>query len=310
MEVSVVIPTYNKKDRLKLALTSLINQTYPRKKFEVVLIDDGSRDGAKDMVKSLSLPYKINYLRRQNQGRSVARNLGIAHAKGKIIIFTDDDLILSPEFIEEHMKHHKKKDQLVVHGTIYTMPFLKFFKNPTKGVLLDQFKDKQEVTSGLRRMCISEEDILNNFEKIREMNKKLTRFEIGIHQMLSGSGANCVSPWIGFTGGNVSVRKSHLIRVGCFDEDIGKRWGGEDLELGYRLYKYGCKFVLEKKAANYHIAHYREDFIRIHKKTHELFYGKHKCIEVKLLWDYFEKKIKTIEEYSEMILKGKRGYIE
>ncbi|MEW6606869.1 MAG: glycosyltransferase [bacterium] len=310
MEVSVIIPTYNKKERLRLALTSFINQSYPRKEFEVVLIDDGSTDGTEDMVSSLILPYKINYLRQQNQGRSVARNLGITYAKGEIIIFTDDDLILSPEFIEEHVKHHKDEDKLVVHGTIYTMPFLKFFKDPTKGILLDEFKDKQEVTSGLRKMCISEEDVLNNFEKIRETNKKLTRFEIGIHQMLSGNGTNCVSPWIGCTGGNISVRKCHLIQVGCFDEEIGKTWGGEDLELGYRLYKYGCKFVLEKKAANYHIAHYREDFMRIHKKTHELFYRKHKCIEVKLLWDYFEKKIKTIEEYSEMVLKEKRGCIQ
>lgn len=310
MEVGVIIPTYNKKERLKLALTSFINQSYPRERFEVVLIDDGSTDGTEDMIESLRLPYKINYLKQQNQGRSVARNLGIAHAKGKIIIFTDDDLILSPEFIEKHVRHHKEEDKLVVHGTIYTMSFLKFFKDPTKGILLDEFKDKQEITSGLRMMCISEEDVLNNFEKIRAENKKLTRFEIGIHQMLSGNEANCVSPWIGFTGGNVSVRKCHLVQVGGFDEDIGKTWGGEDLELGYRLYKYGCSFVLEGKAANYHMAHYREDFMRIHKKTHELFYRKHKCLEVKLLWDYFEKKIKTIEEYSEMVLKEKKGYIE
>jgi glycosyltransferase involved in cell wall biosynthesis len=306
MEVSVIIPTYNKKERLKLALTSFINQTYPRDKFEVVLIDDGSTDGTESMVRSLNLPFKINYIRQPNQGRSKARNLGIAYAKGKIIIFTDDDLILSPEFIEEHVRHHKKRSKLVVHGTIYTMSFLKFFKDPIRGILLDEFKEKENVVSGLRRRCICEEDILNNFEKIKVENKKLTRFEIGIHQMLSDDGINCVSPWIGFTGGNVSVRKYHLIRVGGFDENIGKTWGGEDLELGYRLYKYGCKFVLGKKAVNYHIAHYREDFMRIHKKTHELFYKKHKCIEVKLLWDYFEKKIKTIKEYSEMVLERRK----
>lgn len=304
MEVSVVIPTYNKKERLRLALTSFINQTFPREEFEVVLVDDGSTDGTGAAVRSLRLPYQLNYLRQRNQGRSVARNLGIARARAEIIVFTDDDLILSPEFIEEHVKRHRGKNKLVVHGTIFTMPFLKFFKDPTKGILLDQFKDKQEVTSGLRSRCISEEDIIDNFERIREKNTKLTRFEIGIHQMLSDSnGVSCVSPWIGFTGGNVSVRKRHLVQVGGFDEDIGGTWGGEDLELGYRLYKSGCKFELAKKAANYHIAHYRADVLRIHKKTHEFFYQKHRCIEVKLLWDYFEKRINSMEEYSEMVLK-------
>ena len=99
LDRSVVIPTYNKKDSLEITLTALGHQTYPPEKYEVVVINDGSTDQTEMSVSALKTPYQINYMRQENKGRSAARNHGIEKAKGKAIIFFDDDCVPALSFI-------------------------------------------------------------------------------------------------------------------------------------------------------------------------------------------------------------------
>ena len=97
IEVSVIVPTYNRKAWLKECLDALIKQTYPRTRYEIIVADDGSSDGTAELVKS----YKgIIYLHQQNQGQAAARNLGLSAAHGSIIAFTDDDCIPSKDWID------------------------------------------------------------------------------------------------------------------------------------------------------------------------------------------------------------------
>jgi len=104
--VSVVIPTFNRKDDLKETLQSLSNQT--SRDFEVIVADDGSTDGTEQMIKQLKVPYPIKHCWHENAGRSAARNMGIKNTEGRIILFIDDHIIVDRKLVEEHIKYHNR----------------------------------------------------------------------------------------------------------------------------------------------------------------------------------------------------------
>lgn len=100
--VSVVIPTYNRKEQITKTLISLFNQIYPKNKYEIIVVDDGSNDGTEMVIKELikTSPCKIKYYKQKNKGPAAARNLGISKAEGDLILFTDDDCILTESWID------------------------------------------------------------------------------------------------------------------------------------------------------------------------------------------------------------------
>ena len=86
-KISVIVPTYNRAHRLKEALCSVLTQTY--QDFELIVVDDGSIDDTSKMMQTFP---SIKYLTlKENYGVSIARNIGIAYAKGKYICFLDSD---------------------------------------------------------------------------------------------------------------------------------------------------------------------------------------------------------------------------
>ncbi|MCF8011060.1 MAG: glycosyltransferase family 2 protein [Clostridiales bacterium] len=106
--ISVIICTFNRMDLLKLNLQSLANQTIDKTDFEVILIDDGSTDDTKNIVKSFTELIPIRYYFQQNSGPGSARNHGIFAARGRFLFFFDDDDIAAPTLLEEHLKTHKQ----------------------------------------------------------------------------------------------------------------------------------------------------------------------------------------------------------
>lgn len=94
--VSIIIPTRNRMDSLRESLLSLTYLDYPKNKYEVIVIDDGSSDGTQEVLAKMgnSLPYPLQYGRfKEKEGISAARNLGMQMAKGQIFVFTDDDCL-------------------------------------------------------------------------------------------------------------------------------------------------------------------------------------------------------------------------
>lgn len=118
MEASIIIPTYNRRDTLKRVLNSLFNQTYPKDAYEVVVIDDGSKDDTGAMVKKLNSPCSFKYLWQEKKGPAAARNYGLSEARGEVIIFIDSDIIVGSDFIEEHLSYHKKHDRVIVRAPV------------------------------------------------------------------------------------------------------------------------------------------------------------------------------------------------
>ena len=88
--ISVVMPTYNRADFLGEAIDSVLAQTYPH--LELHVVDDGSTDSTESLInEQYGADPRVHYYRQTNQGQSVARNVGLAHAKGQYIAFLDSD---------------------------------------------------------------------------------------------------------------------------------------------------------------------------------------------------------------------------
>lgn len=105
--VSVVVPTYNRLAQLQRVIVGLERQAFPRDRFEVIVVSDGSSDGTEDYLTALKTPLLLRpILQQHNQGPSAARNHGVALSTGDIVLFIDDDVVPAPELIEEHVRIH------------------------------------------------------------------------------------------------------------------------------------------------------------------------------------------------------------
>lgn len=99
-KVSIVVPVYNTGKKLKICLDSIINQTY--KNFEVILINDGSTDNSGQICDYYSnTDSRFIVIHKQNEGVSVARNIGINLASGYYLVFVDSDDKIKPNMLEK-----------------------------------------------------------------------------------------------------------------------------------------------------------------------------------------------------------------
>jgi GT2 family glycosyltransferase len=99
--VSVVVLTYNRRELLLRCLESLFRQTYPPDRLEIVVSDDGSTDGTREMMSELAATRaRLVYARQAHRGIPAARNNGFRHAGGAIVAFVADDYVLQPGYVE------------------------------------------------------------------------------------------------------------------------------------------------------------------------------------------------------------------
>lgn len=97
--ISIVIPLYNVGDSLSKCIESIIKQTY--KNIEIILVDDGSTDSSYNICDEYAqIDKRIVVIHKENEGVSVARNIGIEVAKGKYITFVDSDDLVTDDYIE------------------------------------------------------------------------------------------------------------------------------------------------------------------------------------------------------------------
>jgi glycosyltransferase involved in cell wall biosynthesis len=116
LELSVVIPTYNRRESLLRTLRALANQTFPCVRFEVIVVSDGATDGTAEAVRALQMPYTLYFIEQKNAGPSVARNQGAARAQAPILVYVDDDIEPVPAFLAEHASVHRARENLVCIG--------------------------------------------------------------------------------------------------------------------------------------------------------------------------------------------------
>ena len=108
LTASVVIPTFNRVALLERSLLALTAQTASPNSFEVIVVDDGSTDGTAAMVAGMRTPYALVYVAQQRSGVAVARNAGVARARGEIVCFLDDDVVADPSLVAAYVAGHTR----------------------------------------------------------------------------------------------------------------------------------------------------------------------------------------------------------
>ena len=118
--VSFVIPAYNEEVGIIKTIESILKSDY--KKFELIVVNDGSTDKTGDLVKLFIKEYRGNipiiYFDKRNGGKSSALNLAIKESRGKIIITSDADCAIDPLAIHNLVKHFSNKDVMATAGNV------------------------------------------------------------------------------------------------------------------------------------------------------------------------------------------------
>jgi glycosyltransferase involved in cell wall biosynthesis/MoaA/NifB/PqqE/SkfB family radical SAM enzyme len=123
MDISVVIPTYNRREGLRRCLEALFDQDYPEGGLEVIVVDDGSTDKTLDMLRDLSKTKTfLRWFTQPHRGPAAARNFGLSQAAADIVGFTDDDCVLSSDWVEKMVRAHRLYPEATAVGGTTVVP--------------------------------------------------------------------------------------------------------------------------------------------------------------------------------------------
>ena len=233
--VSTIISTYNNPQFLELNLLSYRNQSY--KNFEVIIADDGSESATAELVKTYQRqsPFPIKYVWQADCGFRKAKilNEALRIAEGRIILFTDQDCIATHDLIAKHVSHIKL-NALVLGGR--------------------RFLDREATASILESKTVDGR-VLLSISHPRRVEEFYNRF---------------ILPHGFWNGSNSSVYKEYLYRVNGLNEEFFG-WGAEDSEIGYRLYKIGCRVTyLGATALVFHLWHPRKGYMWANRNHYKL----------------------------------------
>lgn len=113
--VSVIVPVYNGEKTIEECITSLLNQKYPKDRYEIIIVDNNSTDNTAQIIQR----YPVRYLKEEKIKSSyAARNKGVKNAKGEILAFTDADCIASDKWLKEGVKSFDEEKVGCVAGKI------------------------------------------------------------------------------------------------------------------------------------------------------------------------------------------------
>jgi glycosyltransferase involved in cell wall biosynthesis len=116
-EISVVIPTYNRLDRLRYVIPALLRSDLRADQYELVVADSNSNDGTAEYLAEIAREHpNVRHLPGPYTGRAMARNAGIDAARADIVLFTDADIVASPDLLSRHLERHKSHLGIAVVG--------------------------------------------------------------------------------------------------------------------------------------------------------------------------------------------------
>lgn len=99
--VSIVVPTYNRRDLLGALLASIAALDWPADRLELLVVDNSSTDGTPEAVEAFArtVPFPVQYHRQSNRGPAKSRDFGLRTARGEIVAFTDSDCVVTPGWL-------------------------------------------------------------------------------------------------------------------------------------------------------------------------------------------------------------------
>lgn len=220
MDISVILCTFNRCGSLSTAIDSIIFQVIPESvTWELLLVDNNSTDQTREVAEEYrqKYPERVRYVFEMAQGLSRARNAGVGHARGEIIVFVDDDIVAQPSWLSN---------------------------------LTASFDDRQWAGAGGRIVPPPDLDLpdwLAVGDETNLVGALLPLFDLGDKPCEMKR-----PPY----GANMAFRKSMFEKYGLFRVDLG-RCGesllmGEDIEFGARLISAGESLRYEPSAVVVH----------------------------------------------------------
>ena len=224
MNISVVIPTRNRKNTICYVLKSISKQNYPPDKVEVIVVDDNSTDGTFEEINRRSWPMKVKVLKTdwpaESSNAHQCRNLGLSEVQHELVLFLDSDMALSKKVLPELVKTYKHWEE----------------KGEKVGV-----RGWWKQVSGFR---YSKRRLLMNFYDYRKDIKKSKK----LRELLEMK--DNLDPLRAF-GGFLMVPSDHAKKVGGFDQDITVY--GYDLMLSIRIKnEFGTRYIFCPEAYGVH----------------------------------------------------------
>jgi glycosyltransferase involved in cell wall biosynthesis len=158
VEISVVIPTWERAAALEGCLLALAAQTLARDRFEVIVCDDGSRapiaDALEATLRTLQPRLAVRIVRQRNAGPAAARNRAAAAADGRWLAFTDDDCRPAPDWLERLLAHFALTPDVLIGGGLRTQGTADRYALATQAIMDFVYAD-QERRGGVRLFSTS-----------------------------------------------------------------------------------------------------------------------------------------------------------
>ena len=107
LDFSVIVPTYNRRETLAGCLQALAHQSFSPRRFEVIVVDDGSTDGTEAFGRAYDARFEFQYFRQANAGAGAARRLAVENARGKFLLLFNDDTIADRALLAQHWRAHR-----------------------------------------------------------------------------------------------------------------------------------------------------------------------------------------------------------
>ncbi|WP_051258641.1 glycosyltransferase [Chitinibacter tainanensis] len=238
-QISVVIPTYNRADLLGYTLDALCQQTLPVELFEVIVVDDGGSDNSKAVVDRYAEVLNIKYFWQEDLGfrAGKARNIGTAIAQGQYVVYVDTGVLLGSNTLQVHYDVHRAAQYpTVMIGYVY-------------GFEVDHATSKQ------MGKLINPQSADASIAQLRALGALDIRQRQ--YDELGENITNWPAPFDIFWTCHVSAEREQLLKAGLFDESFTS-WGGEDVDLGVRLFINNNLFTMEREACSFHWPHEKE----------------------------------------------------
>ena len=222
--LSIIIPTRNRSNFLSQALTSIVGQTFDQRDFEIIVVDNGSKDMTRSVSGDFSKCFKnFNYFYEDTPGLHAGRHAGLKGSRGEIIVFADDDIKAFPTWLEG---------------------------------IAEAFQNNGVMLAGGKNLPLFESEPPAWLKKLWEKGYAEGRI-LGFLSLLDlGDAIKTISPYHVF-GCNYSIRKEALVEAGGFHPDamppelVRYRGDGETYVSKF-IFLNGYRTLYHPKASVYH----------------------------------------------------------
>ena len=258
--VSVVMPTHDKAPFLERTLASWLHQRMHD--YELIVVADGCTDDTDDVLARFRTRLPLRSLQVDKTGRAGARNRGIEIASGPVLVFSDDDRLVHPDFLDAHLRAQAAPDAGVVigwqRGVLVDRVHLPALALERMACLVDAVGTEAQASGAALLSAEQIEAAWSAIEPFETSDAWFDNYVLPVIRQYGTDISDCRLAWSYGTTGNLSVSRAAIDSIGGFDEAFNG-WGLEDTELHFRLARAGLRTRVAEDARNYHQNHARDD---------------------------------------------------